>query len=171
MVRGAGCGGSTEPTYAEPEKSALQCAKRPSLTLGQRSPENSTLSAKQAITPSSSSNACDTGTSRWRRPQWLTTKLLWLSRRTSTDHRTTIMGTNTSSPAAYVDSNAGVSGIARMGGAQPRKTPSSTASQNTAPHADRPTLSTAPRQEALIRSSVDTLPPYQPAENRPTSGG
>lgn len=31
------------------------------------------------------------------------------------------MGTNTSSPAAYVDESAGLSGIARMGGAQPRK--------------------------------------------------
>lgn len=85
--------------------------------------------------------------------------------------RTSTMGTNTSSPAAYVDTSAGVSGMARMGGAQPRNKPPSKPSQDTALTGDGPTVSTTPRHDASIRPSVDTLPPYQPAENRSTSHG
>ncbi|SPO30346.1 uncharacterized protein UTRI_05810 [Ustilago trichophora] len=72
------------------------------------------------------------------------------------------MGTNTSSPAAYVDQSTGMSGIARMGGAQPRnKTTTSNISDRIDPTSP---AATKPQQSSTYRPSVDTLPPYQPPE-------
>ncbi|ETS60511.1 hypothetical protein PaG_05355 [Moesziomyces aphidis] len=65
------------------------------------------------------------------------------------------MGTNTSSPASYVDQGTSMSGLARMGGAQPRnKTPKAAPSP--------PAQSKAkPDRAQADRPSIDTLPPYQ----------
>ncbi|GAC77402.1 hypothetical protein PANT_26c00032 [Moesziomyces antarcticus T-34] len=65
------------------------------------------------------------------------------------------MGTNTSSPASYVDQGTSMSGLARMGGAQPRnKTPKA------APSPPAQSKATPDRAQA-DRPSIDTLPPYQ----------
>ncbi|GAK66736.1 uncharacterized protein PAN0_014c4959 [Moesziomyces antarcticus] len=70
------------------------------------------------------------------------------------------MGTNTSSPASYVDQDTSMSGLARMGGAQPRtKTPKA------APSPPAQSNITSDRTQA-DRPSVDTLPPYQAAHTQ-----
>ncbi len=75
------------------------------------------------------------------------------------------MGTNTSSPAAYVDHSAGVSGIARMGGAQPRKKTPSKPTKQTTHISNELAASTSTQQQPSIRPSVEPLPPYQPPEH------
>lgn len=102
------------------------------------------------------------------RPLISTTHLALTARSAARPHKGDKMGTNTSSPAAYVDTSTDLSGIARMGGAQPRSKPRSKAEHQTTA-TESSAASTAHIGTSELRRSVDTLPPYTAADTRPSS--